>query len=282
MTASWLGPSVRNGTRRPDRVRAIPTTTPAYTAWYVAHRPVRIQLLSDLHFEFDRDGGEAFARGVPVTADVLVIGGDLIPLREQGPVRRAFGWFCDRFPHVVFVPGNHEYYRTRPPEADALLATCAQGFPNLHVLNPGVAVIDGIRFVGATLWFPETPDEATYRGALTDFRLIAGLVPWVHDTHGAHLAFLEAHVRRGDVVVTHHLPHPQSVAPQYAGSQLNRFFVAADAAELVERSGARLWMHGHTHTSCDYVIGETRVVCNPRGYPGESGVSFDPEFVVEV
>lgn len=243
---------------------------------------MRIQILSDLHFEFDRDGGEAFARAVPVAADVLVLGGDLIPLREQGPVRRAFSWFCSRFPHVVFVPGNHEYYRTRPADADALLATCAQGFPNLHVLDPGVAVIDGVRFVGATLWFPNTVDEAIFRGALSDFRLIADFVPWVHDTHAAHLAFLAAHVRRGDVVVTHHLPHPRSVARQFAGSLLNRFFLAEDAAELVERSGARLWIHGHTHTPCDYVAGETRVVCNPRGYPGEFGGGFDVGFAVEV
>lgn len=243
---------------------------------------MRIQILSDLHFEFDRDGGEAFTRAVPIAGDVLVLGGDLIPLRELDPVRRAFGWFCGRFPHVIFVPGNHEYYRTRPAEAEALLATCAKRFPNLHVLNPGVAVIDGTRFVGAALWFPNTADEAMYRSALNDFRLIAGFVPWVHDTHTAHLAFLDANVRRGDVVVTHHLPHPRSVASQFSGSPLNRFFVAEDAAELVERSGARLWIHGHTHTPCDYVVGETRVTCNPRGYPSEAGGGFDAGLVVEV
>jgi predicted phosphodiesterase len=242
---------------------------------------MRIQILSDLHFEFDRDGGEAFAKGVPVAGDVLILGGDLIPLREADHVRRMFSWFCDRFPHVVFVPGNHEYYRTRPVNAEALLTACSQGIPNLHVLNPGVAIIDGIRFVGATLWFPDTPDEVLYRNALNDFRLIAGFVPWVHDTHVRHLAFLRTSVHPGDVVVTHHLPHPRSIAPQHVGSALNRFFVAEDAAGLVERSGARLWVHGHTHSPCDYVIGETRVVCNPRGYPGESSNDFDLGRVVE-
>lgn len=242
----------------------------------------RIQVLSDLHFEFDRDGGEVFARAVPLAGDVLILGGDLIPLREAATVRRAFSWFCDRVPHVIFVPGNHEYYRSRPVDADALLAACAQEIPNLHVLNPGVATIDGTRFVGATLWFPDTPDEVLYRSSLNDFRLITGFVPWVHDTHMKHLTFLRTHVRPGDIVVTHHLPHPRSIAPQYAGSELNRFFVAEDAAGLVERSGARLWVHGHTHVACDYVIGETRVVCNPRGYPGESSGGFDPGLVVKI
>lgn len=99
---------------------------------------MRVQILSDLHFEFDRDGGEAFAHDVPVASDVLVLAGDLIPLRVADEVRQAFEWFCSRFPDVVFVPGNHEYYRTRPADAEALLAGCAQALPNLHVLNPGL------------------------------------------------------------------------------------------------------------------------------------------------
>src|SRR5215831_17454804 len=148
---------------------------------------MRVQVLSDLHFEFDRDRGEAFALGVPVVGDVLVLAGDIIPLRKPDEVRRIFGWFCGRFPQVVFVPGNHEYYKTRPAEVNALLADCAPQFANLHVLNPGIATIGGARFVGATLWFAETPDEEKYREMLFDFRLIGDFVPWVHQTHAAHL-----------------------------------------------------------------------------------------------
>src|SRR5262245_27576176 len=59
---------------------------------------VRVQLLSDLHFEYDDDGGEAFARAVEVAGDVLVLAGDVLPLRSLEVVRRAFGWFCARFP----------------------------------------------------------------------------------------------------------------------------------------------------------------------------------------
>jgi len=242
---------------------------------------MRIQILSDLHLEFDRDGGEGFAESVPVAGDVLVLAGDLIPLRAAEQVRQALSWFCDRFPDVIFVPGNHEYYKTRPEDAEALLHACALQIPNLHVLNPGIALIGGRRFVGATLWFPPTPDEVLYRSALNDFRMIRGFVPWVHDTHAEHLAFLREYVQPGDVVVTHHLPHPRSIAPAHARSDLNRFFLAVDAAELVEQSGARLWVHGHTHTPCNYVEGKTQVVCNPRGYPHEMN-SFNPGLVVAV
>jgi predicted phosphodiesterase len=230
---------------------------------------LRVQLLSDLHFEYDDDGGEAFARRVEIAGDVLVLAGDILPLVSAEWVARAFGWFCERFHQVVYVPGNHEYYRTSPADGDALLTACAAELPNLHVLNPGIAVIDGTRFVGATMWFPETDDESRYRGFLTDFALIRGFVPWVHQAHAAQLAFLRANVRDGDVVVTHHLPHPNSTPLMFVNSPLNRFFVAGDAPDLLERAHARLWLHGHTHSPRDYVVGVTRVVCNPRGYPHE-------------
>jgi len=142
--------------------------------------------------------------------------------------------------------------------------------PNLHVLNPGLAVIDGVRFVGGTLWFPPTADERRYRGFLTDFSLIRDFVPWVHDTHAAQLAFLEANVRDGDVVVSHHLPHPKSTPAMFANSPLKPVFSSRVTRWTCWRAGARgLWLHGHTHSPRDYVVGETRVVCNPRGYPHE-------------
>ena len=112
---------------------------------------MRVQLLSDLHFEYDEDGGEAFARSVEIAGDVLVLAGDILPLLSRERIEQAFGWFCARFRQVLFVPGNHEYYRTSPAEADALLAAAAAALPNLHVLNPGVAEIDGARFVGEVL-----------------------------------------------------------------------------------------------------------------------------------
>ena len=128
---------------------------------------------------------ETFAREVPATGDVLVLAGDLLPLQSLEQARRAFGWFCRRFPEVVYLPGNHEYYRTSPAYADAVLAACAESFANLRVLNPGVTTIGGTRFVGTALWFPPTPDEAKYRRLMNDFRLIDGFVPWVHETHAA-------------------------------------------------------------------------------------------------
>lgn len=243
---------------------------------------MRIQPVSDLHLEFDPDHGKRFATTLPVLGDVLVLAGDILPIRRPPHVHEMLAWFCDRFPRVVYVPGNHEYYKTSPAAASALLASSAREFANLDLLDGAATEIDGTRFVGATLWFPPTPDEAEYRGSLADFSLIESFVPWVHEEHARNVAFLEQSVRRGDVVITHFVPHPRSVASQYQGSPLNRFFLAGDVAPLVEERGARLWIHGHTHVSFDYQVGATRVVCNARGYPGEQGTSMNRELIIEV
>ena len=86
------------------------------------------------------------------------------------------------------------------------------------------------------------------------------------------------------VVVTHHAPSPHSIHPRFAGSPINAAFVS-DAQALVEGSGARLWVHGHTHDSFDYRLHSTRVLCNPRGYAKDGQVEnarFNPHLVVEV
>jgi Icc-related predicted phosphoesterase len=86
------------------------------------------------------------------------------------------------------------------------------------------------------------------------------------------------------VVITHHAPSRKSIHPRFADSLMNACFVS-DAEHLIERSGACLWIHGHTHDSFDYPVSGTRVVCNPRGY-ARNGVnenrSFDRNLLVTV
>ena len=84
------------------------------------------------------------------------------------------------------------------------------------------------------------------------------------------------------VVVTHHAPSALSNPPQFAGSPISGAFYS-NLDELIEDTKPTLWIHGHVHDSCDYVIGETRVVCNPFGYEGiETNVDWDPRAMVEL
>ena len=86
------------------------------------------------------------------------------------------------------------------------------------------------------------------------------------------------------VVITHFAPSPASIAPQFVGSPLNACFVSDLEAHIL-RWQPRLWLHGHVHHSCDYWLGATRVVANPRGYAPKGVVEnahFAPNMLIEV
>ena len=105
------------------------------------------------------------------------------------------------------------------------------------------------------------------------------------ESHADSVAWLKRELRARDpartIVVTHHAPSARSIPPFYAGSPLNAAF-ASGLDALVAGSRVPLWIHGHTHYNVDYMIGETRVLTNQRGYPDEPAAGFNPELVVEL
>ena len=167
------------------------------------------------------------------------------------------------------------------------------------MLNNETVVINGVRFLGSTLWtdfrfYGESEAWHSRQRAkryITDFEIIKyrGATFTPEDSvvlHEASKAWLDGELETSfdgpTVVVTHHLPSELSVAKQYAGDPFNPAF-ASRLEHLIEKHSAELWIHGHTHVPCDYELFGTRVICNPRGYPSEpSGRGFSPALVVEV
>jgi Icc-related predicted phosphoesterase len=245
---------------------------------------MRIRILSDLHNEF-LSASRMIAREPKV--DVVVLPGDI----DVGT--RGLAWARDEFDsRIVYVPGNHEFYGY---DFDATRRQMAETAARLGIdlLDPGVVEIDGVVFVGATLWtdfelFENCEREMSIaRKELTDFRVIKGFSPARSLTrHLEERAFVEEKLEatRGKrrVVVSHHLPSWSSVAERYRGDKLSAAF-ASNLDEIIEREQPALWVHGHTHESFDYRIGATRVICNPLGYSKrEENPEFDERLVVEM
>jgi predicted phosphodiesterase len=236
---------------------------------------MKIRILSDLHLEFSERHPPL---ELPETgADVVVLAGDI----DNGT--RAIDWAEQTFPDetVLYVPGNHEYYERKFSDVTAALRARAADSPNVHLLDNDELVLDGVRFIGSTLW---TDFELFGRDAMSaamleslkyvvDFRIIhwnsEGLFTPARsiDLHREAIAFLEdrlAKPHRGKtVVITHHGPHPGSVHPRWAQNLTSAAFVS-DLTRLLGK--ADLWVHGHTHDSFDYRVKGTRVVANPMGY----------------
>lgn len=247
---------------------------------------MKLHVLSDLHTEFsDFDPPDT-------DADVVVLAGDI------GVGAGGIEWASRKYGNVpvVYVPGNHEFYGHDIRDMDMLLDAAP---PNIRVLNDCSYETDGVRFLGATLWtnfkFNGEAEAWSSRQIATstmrDFSAIKNgtrcftpedsvylhraSVHWLVDE-------LEKEYSGTTVVVTHHLPSSLSVAIRYSGDSLNPAF-ASRLEGIFEKYRPDVWIHGHTHIPCDYTLYGTRVVCNPRGYPGErQQPAFRPNLVVEI
>ncbi|MHA6642728.1 metallophosphoesterase [Mesorhizobium sp. A623] len=255
---------------------------------------MKLWILSDLHLEYD----EHFVPAIP-NADVCIAAGDI----TQG-CANAIHWLNDHVAHampVIFVAGNHEFYRDSIFEGIEWGRTAAEACPRVHFLENDVVEINGVRFLGCTLWtdfaLHGRDDKAiawavaNFEGLLNDSKVISWRMLPAYEAFNAKRA-LEIHERSRrflehelafdgqTVVVTHHGPHPKSVHERYAGSALNPSFVSG-LSGLIESGKPDLWVHGHVHDGHDYTVGSTRIICNPRGY-GNENPQFNPYLVVAV
>ncbi len=193
--------------------------------------------------------------------------------------------------------GNHEYYGSAYPKLITKLKDRAAG-SNLHVLENDAFSINGVNFFGCTLWTDfelfGDPRIAGYecQTKMTDFKKIR-LSPRysklrsidVAVIHRQSLAWLEQQLKVNrksvNVIVTHHAPSKASIPAGKEDDIISAAYASDLESTILEHSPA-LWIHGHMHTSLDYKVGDTRIVCNPRGYPDERNQDFDDKFVAEL
>ena len=242
---------------------------------------MKLLVASDLHLShLSRPEASAVVNHLVDAAqgvDVVVLPGDLEGgYRLKDLLRRL----ATGGRHVILVPGNHEYYGSVPARVNANLRRIKT--PRVHiVLEPWVVKIEGQRFVCGTGWFPDRRDEpvvADARQMMNDFYSIVGFEPWVYEQANHFRDMCRSTLGPGDVVVTHHLPSYRCVSPVYARHATNAFFVHP-MDDLIEKQKPALWISGHSHDHMDIMLGDTRYVRNPRGYPSEAPRSWEPTVI---
>lgn len=267
---------------------------------------MKIKLVSDLHLEFSD-----ITINNDQNVDVLILSGDILVAEKLNSPQSDHGIrfrnFLDRvskdFPHVVYVAGNHEFYNGKFYKTVNILKDyCDSNFDNVYFLENGTKVIDDVVFVGATLWTDMNKGDPMtlyhVSTAMNDFRLIKNdhkgysrLKPI--DVVGRHIQsmqyfkiVLEDKKDKKCVVVGHHSPSFKSCHPDYDNDTLMNGAYHSDLGEFIlDHPQICLWTHGHTHHPFDYKIGETRVVCNPRGYESRNygeQTNWDPNLVIEI
>lgn len=257
---------------------------------------MRLYVTSDIHLEFgDLDLQNKDA------VDVLILSGDICVATDIGkaPGDRISDFFqrcSDRFPHTVVIMGNHEHYHGDFSKSRDIIANmlASNNLHNVYLLEKQTQIIDDYTFIGGTLWTDfNSGDPLTMmqtQQGMNDFR---GVKYSAKGHAGGNWRFLPQDARddhcrmkdyiaqvidgrraRGDrsdrvIVVGHHAPSRQSTHPRYRHDfHLNGGYSSELDEFIMDRPEIVLWTHGHTHEDFDYMVGTTRIVCNPRGYIG--------------
>lgn len=266
---------------------------------------MKIALASDLHLEFaDINLINEENADVLILSGDIVIAEDLhdhpepstpyppevlkiLGTRQLNAQRyRDFFKRCsNEFPHVIYVAGNHEFYHGKFIGSLVDLRNECSKFPNVYFMEDDCKKIGDVTFVGGTLWTDMNKgDPLTLHAVgdmMNDFRIIR------HDELGytklrpAHVAarhrksveyirtVIEGKFDEKFIVVGHMAPSVLSIADEYRRDSIMNGAYYSDLSEFIlDHPQIKVWTHGHTHTPFDYMIGDTRVVCNPRGYKG--------------
>lgn len=265
---------------------------------------MKILVLSDLHLERKAFSAKRAGGRIDDGAEMVVLAGDI----HEGV--KGLRWARQTFPDkpIVYVAGNHEFYEHNWIKNLDALREAAPKF-DIEFLETKAVDIGGIRFLGCSLWTDfelfgaERKSDVLrqVRSIMNDYKWIRITVtPELYSLHSKKLVpelairrhqdsveWLEQELNKGEpdktVVVTHHAPHPRSIPEDLATDPVSAAY-ASDLSRLMGR--ATLWIHGHIHSSSDYVVDNTRVVCNPRGYGHWSGsfenTQFNSALVIEV
>ena len=254
---------------------------------------LKIKLVSDLHLEFaevDIDNGDG--------CDVLILGGDILIASDlvrgsESPrtawaerYRRFIARCADSHKHVLAIAGNHEFYGGKWHDSLNILRREYEVHPNVQFLEDSTCVIDGVRFIGATLWTDLNRGDPSVAyavaNAMNDYHVVtydgSGYRKLrTSDTLQRHRTSLQyirdvlrANPDQPTVVVGHHLPTHQSVSQQYRGRNdpLNYAYYSSLENTILDNPQIVLWTCGHTHHRHRYYVGNTLVAAAPRGYKG--------------
>ena len=193
----------------------------------------------------------------PAQDTFYICAGDII---ESDDLRGA--WLKDKEDYLFRINGNHDYY---------------DGFFDNALPHMKSTVVDGIKIAGATLWtdLSNPLDYLHFTRSLNDYRYISGITQdKMMQAHNDHKKFLFE--SDADIIVSHHSPSTLSIASKYRGDPLNSCFTTDLTNDILSmKNPPKLWIHGHTHDEYDYMIGDTRVICHPRGYYRENPWYFD-------
>ena len=259
---------------------------------------MKIRIMSDIH----NDVNYKFPFSLADKDKFTIVAGDI-----SGTVSDTIRWVNDNINNGIIIGGNHSGYSEDNHSlqwVDNELTNYYKLTDNVSYLQNAYKIIDDIVFVGATLWTDfklygesfQLWDMQNSTKYINDYRYdhyddngeMRLLKPQdTLDMFNKSFAFLEETVKKfADkkvVVITHHAPSIKSIHSKYLRGPSNPCYASNLEQFIMDNPNIKLWIHGHVHSNFDYMIGDTRVVCNPRGYEMyHENLEFNPDFEIDV
>lgn len=254
---------------------------------------MKLKLWSDLHLEFSKSFDHIWTPSDEDKETILLLAGDI----HLGSSAAIFiEELCKSFKHVLYIHGNHEYYgRDFNNTIEDWKRYEENGPKNFHFLRNDWRILDGVRFLGGTMWTSfDNADPMAMRTALreiNDYQEIhcegEKIRPsFIYREHMKFMDFLEEKLAEPfegkTVVMTHHSPG-NAVKRNGRICGLSDHCYYADLEHMIGYTNIAIWVHGHTHQNADYMVNETRVVCNPYGYHRmATNPNFNKDLILEV
>lgn len=253
------------------------------------NQKIKLQIVSDLHLEFsyitmDYSG-----------CDILIMAGDIHS--DIGKLKKHILSIlkANKSLEIIIIAGNHEHYSKTVPETIEKM-TRLLNIPRCHFLQNNKIEIFGLKFIGSTLWCNPPVDcwDGITAGISDFFNIKNFSMLDCIKYHEESIKYITENITDSEtIVITHFLPSFSSINDRYKcdnetekHAMINHYY-ATDLENMILYKNPRLWIHGHTHTGCSYYIGNTRVICNPRGYSenyngNEENRFFNRKMVVEI
>jgi Icc-related predicted phosphoesterase len=267
---------------------------------------MKVSVASDLHLEFgDLNIQNDHDSDLLILSGDICIARDVTDHNHKSKsiFNRFFERCAEEFQTVIYVLGNHEHYHGDFATTAQDLKRKLSYLNNLHILDHDTIKVQDVMFIGGTLWTDMNgKDPITLlhlKNAMNDFRVVANSNRTVSfrsqnqsdgsvrfhekaarfDPEDTVLEFekfvtfiskvIDSEPNGKFVVCGHHAPSLKSIHPKYAHDFRMNGAYSSDLSDFIlDHPQICLWTHGHTHDSFDYMIGSTRVICNPRGYVG--------------
>jgi predicted phosphodiesterase len=277
---------------------------------------MKIALCSDLHLEFGPISLENTEN-----AEVLILSGDILVADDLRPLGDATGLMVngrnrsemyhkffqecsERFPNVIYIMGNHEYYHGDFATGLDIIRERLSYLENVFIMERQTMVIEDVTFIAGTLWTDMNKEDPNtlygIKGYMNDYRIIKDSRTnteteiWMFNENNEPYtgkqklpskwspeasvvehklmldtikATVESNASNKYVVIGHHAPSKLSTKPKYQKDVMVNGAYSSDLSEFIlDHPQIKVWTHGHTHDVFDYMIGSTRILCNPRGY----------------